>query len=468
MTNQMKPLIARLSPTIDLVLIILFSYFSPQIANLVGPLLGWKKVVDFNLFTALPLIVGIGLACCPIILSFVGFYGKNNLQRPSRAAGQILYFTVICLCFIAFYQSRQPRATIMNHTLMVNMIGIPILLFVRFYLCRLLQLNTSLGQGFKNRVLLISSEGTQNKNWLDLPAQWRSGYHLVGSVSIQNKSSNELQALIEETHPHLVLIFGDRRTYVEESEIITLCELQGIDIYIPDKSHATPFTRSSVLMIDHHRMIVVSSTPEHNWKYLMKHILDKLLATIALICSLPIWIIAAIIIKISDPKGPVFYFQERSGRYGKPFKMWKFRSMYSDADQRLEEIKKKYGNEMEGPIFKLTNDPRIIPIGHFLRKTSIDELPQLINVLMGDMSLVGPRPLPLYETKEFPNISDRRRLCVKPGITCYWQVEDRSSNPDFDQMIRQDLRYIDNWSLWLDVCLFLRTIPSVLLRRGAK
>ncbi len=464
----MKPLIARLSPSIDITLIVLFSYYSPCVANLIGPLLGWQKVVDFNLFTVLPLIVGIGLASCPIILSLVGFYGKNNLQRPSRAAGQILYFTVICLSFIAFYQSRQPRPSIMNHTLMVNMVGVPILLFVRFYIFRLLQLKTSLGQGFKNRVLLISAEGTQNKNWLDLPAQWRSGYQLVGSTSIQNKSSDELQALIEETHPHLVLIFGDRRTYVEESEIITLCELQGIDIYIPDKSHATPFTRSSIMMIDHHRMLVVSSTPEHSWKYLLKHLLDKILASVALICSLPIWIVAAIIIKISDPKGPIFYFQERSGRYGKPFKMWKFRSMYSDAEQRLEEVKKKYGNEMEGPIFKLTNDPRIIPIGHFLRKTSIDELPQLINVLMGDMSIVGPRPLPLYETKEFPNISDRRRLCVKPGITCYWQVEDRSSNPDFDQMIRQDLRYIDNWSLWLDVCLFFRTIPSVLLRRGAK
>ncbi len=468
MSNQMKPLLARMSPSIDLILIILYSYYSPHIANIVGPLFDWKTVINFNLFTALPLIVGMGLACCPIILSLVGFYGKNNLQRPSRAAGQILYFTIICLSFIAFYQSRQPRLSIMNHTLMVNMVGVPILLFLRFYLFRFLQLNTSLGQGFKNRILLISAEGTQDKNWNELPAQWRSGYRLVGSASINNKSSDELQALIEETHPHLVLLFGNRHSYAEESEIITLCELQGIDIYIPDKSHATPFTRSSITMIDHHRMLVVSSTPEHNWKYLTKHLLDKIIAMLVLLFTFPIWIATAIAIKICDPKGPVFYFQERSGRYGKPFKMWKFRSMYSDADQRLEEIKKKYGNEMEGPIFKLTNDPRIIPIGHLLRKTSIDELPQLINVLLGDMSIVGPRPLPLYETKEFPKISDRRRLCVKPGITCYWQVEDRSSNPDFDQMIRQDLRYIDNWTLWLDITLFFRTIPSVLLRRGAK
>ncbi len=468
MTNHQKPLIVRLSPSLDLLFIILFSYYSPYIANLVGPLFDWKKVIDFNLFTALPLIVGIGLACCPILLTTLGFYKKNNLQRPSQAIKQILFFSAICLSFIAFYQSRQPRIYIMNHTLMVNMVGVPILLFVRYYLFRMIQLKTSFGQGFKNRILLIAPEGTHEKNWEELPAQWRSGYKLVGTASIEKKSTDELQALIEDAHPHLVLIFGDRRSYVEENEIITLCEIQGIDIYIPDKSHATPFTRSSINQIDNLRMLVVSSTPEHSWKYLTKLLLDKLIASVVLIASLPVWIIAAIGIKISDPKGPIFYSQERSGRFGKPFKMWKFRSMYSDADARLDEIKKQYGNEMEGPIFKLTNDPRIIPFGHFLRKTSIDELPQLINVLMGDMSIVGPRPLPLYETKEFPKISDRRRLCVKPGITCYWQVEDRSSNPDFDQMIRQDLRYIDNWSLWLDMSLFLRTIPSVLLRRGAK
>ena len=142
--------------------------------------------------------------------------------------------------------------------------------------------------------------------------------------------------------------------------------------------------------------------------------------------------------------------------------------MYSDAEQRLAEIKAKYGNEMNGPIFKLTNDPRIFPFGHLIRKLSIDELPQLINIITGDMSIVGPRPLPVYETAEFPSIAHRRRLCVKPGLTCYWQIEDRSDNGDFDNMINKDFKYIDNWSLWLDVVLFFRTIPAVLFGKGAK
>ena len=138
------------------------------------------------------------------------------------------------------------------------------------------------------------------------------------------------------------------------------------------------------------------------------------------------------------------------------------------SDEFLEEVKAKYGNEMNGPIFKLTNDPRIFKFGHFIRKTSIDELPQLLNVLVGDMSIVGPRPLPVYETEAFPRIEHRRRLSVKPGLTCFWQIEDRSDNSDFDNMIAKDLRYIDEWSLWLDFKLFFRTIPAVLFGKGAK
>ncbi len=468
MNNQQSPIIARISPALDFILILAFSYYSPQIANIIGPAFGWEPVIDFNLFVSLPLFVGMGLIACPVLLSKLSFYSKNNLQRPYRAFGQIFAFTVICLCLIAFYQSRQAHASIFNHTLMTNMVGIPILLYLRYYIFRWLQLNTFLGQGFKNRILIIGPKDSMEERWLEYSYQWRQAYTCVAKLPIEESSIEDIQEAILEGHPHLVLLFGERRCYVENGNIIALCETQGIDIYIPDHNAQTPFTRSSVTHIDQHRLLVVSSSPQQSWGYLIKIFLDKVLASLILVGTLPLWILAAIIIKIGDPKGPVFYSQQRTGRYGAPFKMWKFRSMYSDADQRLEEIKKKYGNEMEGPIFKLTNDPRIIPFGNFLRKSSIDELPQLINVLLGDMSIVGPRPLPTYETDGFPNISDRRRLSVKPGLTCYWQIEDRSSNPEFEQMVRQDLRYIDNWSLLLDVTLFLRTIPAVLLRRGAK
>ena len=159
--------------------------------------------------------------------------------------------------------------------------------------------------------------------------------------------------------------------------------------------------------------------------------------------------LAAVGIKLSD-RGPVFYRQKRSGLYGREFGMWKFRTMYRDADKRLDEVKASYGNDMNGPIFKLEHDPRIFPpSGRFLRKFSIDELPQLINVLKGEMSLVGPRPLPVYETEAFTSDAHRRRLSVLPGVTGYWQIAGRSNIREFEKLVELDMEYIDNWSLWL-------------------
>src|SRR5205814_670704 len=149
-----------------------------------------------------------------------------------------------------------------------------------------------------------------------------------------------------------------------------------------------------------------------------------------------------------------------------PFTMLKFRSMVSDAEQRQHELLAL--NEMGGPVFKVSKDPRITRVGAFLRKYSLDELPQLVNVLMGDMSLVGPRPLPVYEVEKFENTAQRRRLSVKPGLTCLWQISGRNQVRDFGDWVRLDLDYIDRWSLGLDFKILLRTIPAVILGLGAK
>ncbi len=142
--------------------------------------------------------------------------------------------------------------------------------------------------------------------------------------------------------------------------------------------------------------------------------------------------------------------------------------MVANAEELLTTIKEEHGNQMEGPVFKLDNDPRIFRFGALLRKLSIDELPQLLNVLIGHMSMVGPRPLPLYEVEAFSEVSHRRRLSVKPGITCEWQIGGRNKITRFDEWVAMDLRYIDNWSLWLDFKILLKTVPAVLFGKGAK
>ena len=194
----------------------------------------------------------------------------------------------------------------------------------------------------------------------------------------------------------------------------------------------------------------------------LKRLLDIALATVGLIASLPLWLgIAAAI--VLDSRGPAIFVQERVGLNGRRFRFYKFRSMYADAEQRLGEV--LVHNEIDGPVFKMRNDPRVSRVGAFLRRTSLDELPQLINVLKGDMSLVGPRP-PLPGEVEQYRPADIVRLSVKPGLTCLWQIRGRSQ-VGFERWMEYDREYVSNVSLWLDVQILLRTVWVVLSCRGA-
>ena len=185
-----------------------------------------------------------------------------------------------------------------------------------------------------------------------------------------------------------------------------------------------------------------------------KRTIDILGSGIGLIILSPIFILVALAIKIEDPKGNVFFVQERCGKNNKLFKMYKFRSMISNAEELLEELICE--NEMDGPVFKIKEDPRITRVGRFIRKTSIDELPQLFNILMGDMSIVGPRPAIPHEVAEY-NEYQKQRLLVKPGLTCIWQVSGRNSI-GFDEWVDMDLEYIEKRNLWMDIKLIFKTV----------
>lgn len=197
--------------------------------------------------------------------------------------------------------------------------------------------------------------------------------------------------------------------------------------------------------------------------HLLKRLLDLVIALPLALLLTPGFALLAALIRLESP-GSVFFAQTRIGRHGKPFKMFKFRSMYVDAEERKKELEAQ-NESAGGVIFKMKRDPRITRVGRFIRKASIDELPQLWNVIRGDMSLVGPRPPVPAEVAEY-TISDRRRLEVIPGITCIWQVSGRSDIP-FDQQVELDSEYIESQSFWGDVKLLLKTIPAVLLGRGA-
>ena len=185
-----------------------------------------------------------------------------------------------------------------------------------------------------------------------------------------------------------------------------------------------------------------------------KRIIDVVGSLAGIILLSPLFLIVAILIKLEDPKGKVFFAQERNGRYPKTFKMYKFRSMVHNAEELLKDLMDR--NEQTGPVFKINDDPRITKVGKFIRKTSIDELPQLFNVLKGDMSLVGPRPPIPHEVDQY-NSYQMQRLAVKPGLTCIWQVSGRN-NIGFDEWVEMDIEYIKTRNLWLDIKLIFKTV----------
>ncbi len=194
-----------------------------------------------------------------------------------------------------------------------------------------------------------------------------------------------------------------------------------------------------------------------------KRFFDIVLSVIGLIVMSPVFLITAIAIKLEDG-GPVFFGQMRSGLHEKPFRMYKFRSMCTDAAEKHKEMLKY--NEQDGPAFKMKNDPRITKVGRFIRRTSIDELPQLVNIIKGDMSIVGPRPLPVYETEQC-NEYQKQRLQVKPGLTCYWQVSGRN-NIGFDEWIEMDIRYIREAGITSDIIILFKTFGAVIGQEGAE
>jgi len=246
--------------------------------------------------------------------------------------------------------------------------------------------------------------------------------------------------------------------YAQASSIVAACEEQGVIIRVLANLFNLRVGRVVTDDLAGIPVTTVHTGAMRGWPIAIKRFLDVAIAAILLTLSLPLLLFVAAAIKLSSP-GPVLFVQERIGLNKRRFRLYKFRTMVPGAE--LEQAGLRHLNEATGPVFKMRADPRVTSVGRVLRRTSIDELPQLFNVLTGDMSMVGPRPLPVRDYEGFDEDRHRRRFSVRPGLTCLWQVSGRHLIP-FEGWMALDLHYIDHWSLWLDIKTMLRTIPAVI------
>ncbi len=247
------------------------------------------------------------------------------------------------------------------------------------------------------------------------------------------------------------------------AEVASLCTNYGTTLRVDPDAFGLSALRWHARELDGLLYISTKTSTADQSALVIKRMIDVAVSGSLLVLMAPMLLLVALAIKLTSP-GPALFLQERVGLNKRRFKIWKFRTMVVNAERLMPELESR--NEVSGPVFKIKNDPRITRIGKFLRKSSIDELPQLMNVLKGDMSLVGPRPLPVRDYEGFNEDWQRRRFSVKPGITCLWQVHGRSGI-SFDQWMRLDLQYMDEWSLWLDLKILARTLPAVVRGSGA-
>ena len=265
----------------------------------------------------------------------------------------------------------------------------------------------------------------------------RSGYALAANFN--NFSTFLRQNVVDE----VVISLPMKSLYDQASRIVTLCGEQGIIVRSLSDIFNLKSRQLDVDQFEDHPVITVTNGAMNGFPVLVKRAMDFIASLILLTILAPFFFVIALLIKLTSP-GTAFFVQERIGLNKRRFRLYKFRTMVPGAEKKLAELEDL--NEVSGPVFKIKNDPRITWIGKFLRKTSVDELPQLINVLKGDMSLVGPRPLPVRDYEGFDEDWHRRRFSVRPGITCLWQVNGRS-NTSFDKWMKLDMEYIDNWNL---------------------
>ncbi len=332
-------------------------------------------------------------------------------------------------------------------------------------------------KGINTRNILIVGTGKRAQRFITLingHVEW--GIKIVGLIDNEvvkgsmiygHRVIGTLRDVGEVIHKHVIdeVVFVVPRSWLGMiEETMYVCETEGVQVSVAMDLFELRISKARHTYLDKFPLLRFETVSDKLLSLFIKRVFDLIISGISLIILSPVLAITAIIVKTTS-KGRVFFRQHRCSLHGRAFTLYKFRTMVENAEAKLHELLAY--NEMKGPAFKMKNDPRITKVGRFLRKFSIDELPQLWNVFKGDMSLVGPRPpVPSEVAKYEP--WQRRRLSMRPGITCLWQVNGRNTIVDFDEWMKLDLEYIDHWSLWLDCKILLKTAPVVLFGVGAK
>lgn len=414
-----------------------------------------------------------------LIFHFLGLYDSTRLGK-GKTEGEtivlaVLIGTMVFLAMTVLFQRNINWETLLAFMVLAGVLTWGGRTALRIILAKVRQRNRNVC-----RLLIVGSNQRAYNFVRGVLATLQHSYCIVGYVDDPWEDSNcgklegmlkrlgalpDLDVIIDREDIDEVVIALPIRSYYEEIQrMIAACEIRGLQAHLLSDLFQCAIARARVLEFDGIPMLAFTTGTCAVWAMYLKRLFDIIVTSLLVLILTPLFLLLALLIKLFSPKAPVFFVQTRVGYNRRHFKMVKFRTMVPEAEclqQVLEHL-----NEAQGPVFKIKKDPRITPIGRVLRKTSLDELPQLFNVIKGDMSLVGPRPLPLRDVERFEEAYLKRRFSVKPGITCLWQVSGRS-NTTFDTWIAQDLAYIDNWSFGLDLKILCKTIPAVIRGLGA-
>ncbi len=481
----------RLGDNLVVILAFLGAYYGRS------SLLYWNEVLDLGLrfegYELLPIneylvVLLVGIIGYGVVLNGLGAYGSMRLSSVFRLFKLAFVSSAVVFCVVA------AALFMLKYPISRSFIGLFVVLagcglaLERYLVLRLLRFWRQNGRNFRN--LIICGVGEQALHLAkELASRPELGIRIRGFADLAPDGSRvkvehfNLKRSLEgilmvgrilrgvedvaqalKTYAIDEVIFTDFIGVMPQvDEVIMICAEQGVRTTIAADIFSMGLMKSEVSFFGGMPLIHFQTPPGDSWQLALKRFIDIVVSLLGMIVFSPLFVALALGVKTS--KGPVFFRQKRMGLNGRIFQMYKFRSMFFGAERSLAAL--RASNEMSGPVFKMRDDPRITRFGRFMRRFSLDELPQLWNVFIGDMSLVGPRPpipgeVSLYDRKS------RRRLSMRPGITCIWQVSGRNEITEFRDWVALDLQYIDNWSLMRDIGLLLRTIPAVIFGTGAR